>query len=93
MIERHYRTRRDGASAGIASRLAAFEAEHGANPGQVGDVQATIGPRARRGLLARNWKAPRLRGSKQSAPGEIRTPDLRFRRPTLYPAELLAQNP
>jgi site-specific DNA recombinase len=25
------------------------------------------------------------------APGEIRTPDLRFRRPTLYPAELLAQ--
>ena len=26
------------------------------------------------------------------APGEIRTPDLRFRRPTLYPAELLAQS-
>jgi hypothetical protein len=25
-----------------------------------------------------------------SAPGEIRTPDLRFRRPTLYPAELRA---
>src|SRR5947209_95684 len=24
------------------------------------------------------------------APGEIRTPDLRFRRPTLYPAELRA---
>src|SRR5207248_11603671 len=28
----------------------------------------------------------------QSAPGEIRTPDLRFRRPTLYPAELRAQS-
>ncbi len=28
--------------------------------------------------------------SKYSAPGEIRTPDLRFRRPTLYPAELRA---
>ena len=27
------------------------------------------------------------------APGEIRTPDLRFRRPTLYPAELRAQSP
>ena len=26
------------------------------------------------------------------APGEIRTPDLRFRRPTLYPAELRAQS-
>ena len=26
-----------------------------------------------------------------SAPGEIRTPDLRFRRPTLYPAELRAR--
>ncbi len=30
---------------------------------------------------------------KNGAPGEIRTPDLRFRRPTLYPAELLAQGP
>jgi hypothetical protein len=28
--------------------------------------------------------------STESAPGEIRTPDLRFRRPTLYPAELRA---
>jgi hypothetical protein len=27
-----------------------------------------------------------------NAPGEIRTPDLRFRRPTLYPAELLARS-
>ena len=27
----------------------------------------------------------------RDAPGEIRTPDLRFRRPTLYPAELRAQ--
>ncbi len=29
-------------------------------------------------------------GRTASAPGEIRTPDLRFRRPTLYPAELRA---
>ncbi len=29
---------------------------------------------------------------KDGAPGEIRTPDLRFRRPTLYPAELRAQS-
>ena len=28
----------------------------------------------------------------ENAPGEIRTPDLRFRRPTLYPAELRALN-
>jgi hypothetical protein len=39
-------------------------------------------PRSRRGLVC-----------EVSAPGEIRTPDLRFRRPTLYPAELLAQGP
>src|ERR1700689_1167264 len=32
------------------------------------------------------------RGEEMHAPGEIRTPDLRFRRPTLYPAELLAQS-
>jgi integrase len=35
-------------------------------------------------------KGPVLRGL-FSAPGEIRTPDLRFRRPTLYPAELRAR--
>jgi hypothetical protein len=34
-------------------------------------------------------KTPPERGF-PSAPGEIRTPDLRFRRPTLYPAELRA---
>jgi adenine-specific DNA-methyltransferase len=34
---------------------------------------------------ALSWQADR------HAPGEIRTPDLRFRRPTLYPAELRAQ--
>jgi hypothetical protein len=34
-------------------------------------------------------KSPAERGF-YSAPGEIRTPDLRFRRPTLYPAELRA---
>jgi hypothetical protein len=32
----------------------------------------------------------RRAGLSESAPGEIRTPDLRFRRPTLYPAELRA---
>ena len=35
-------------------------------------------------------RKPRLSGASCSAPGEIRTPDLRFRRPTLYPAELRA---
>jgi hypothetical protein len=34
-------------------------------------------------------KSPAMRGF-PDAPGEIRTPDLRFRRPTLYPAELRA---
>jgi hypothetical protein len=33
---------------------------------------------------------PPCAGLLMSAPGEIRTPDLRFRRPTLYPAELRA---
>ena len=33
---------------------------------------------------------PRKCGTSEGAPGEIRTPDLRFRRPTLYPAELRA---
>src|SRR2546429_7449144 len=36
-------------------------------------------------------KSPALAGLFTSAPGEIRTPDLRFRRPTLYPAELRAR--
>ena len=36
-----------------------------------------------------NTKAPRLQGFR-SAPERIRTSDLRFRRPTLYPAELRA---
>src|SRR5207245_5404507 len=37
----------------------------------------------------RHKKAPQ-NGALSHAPGEIRTPDLRFRRPTLYPAELRA---
>jgi hypothetical protein len=50
--------------------------------------------------LAVGWLRPRQVGqiirrtrlseALSSAPGEIRTPDLRFRRPTLYPAELRA---
>jgi hypothetical protein len=40
-------------------------------------------------LLRGERKSPAKRGF-CSAPGEIRTPDLRFRRPTLYPAELRA---
>jgi hypothetical protein len=32
-----------------------------------------------------------MRGLRRSAPDRIRTCDLRFRRPTLYPAELRAQ--
>ena len=36
-------------------------------------------------------KAPLMRGFLYSAPERIRTSDLRFRRPTLYPAELRAQ--
>ena len=35
------------------------------------------------------WRAPNA-AMPLDAPGEIRTPDLRFRRPTLYPAELRA---
>jgi site-specific DNA recombinase len=35
---------------------------------------------------------PEFDRDKIGAPGEIRTPDLRFRRPTLYPAELRAQS-
>ena len=38
---------------------------------------------------SRSAKSPAERGF-YNAPGEIRTPDLRFRRPTLYPAELRA---
>src|SRR5262245_11494012 len=34
-----------------------------------------------------DWNRPRVYG----APGEIRTPDLRLRRPMLYPAELRAR--
>ena len=37
-----------------------------------------------------NKKAPLSRGFRWSAPERIRTSDLRFRRPTLYPAELRA---
>jgi hypothetical protein len=39
----------------------------------------------------RTTKAPRMQGLLASAPDRIRTCDLRFRRPTLYPAELRAQ--
>ena len=44
------------------------------------------------------WDVPRLRtdttfGVLGSARGGIRTHDLRLRRPTLYPAELLARGP
>src|SRR3954454_12503716 len=35
-------------------------------------------------------KAPQEQGFQRSAPERIRTSDLRFRRPTLYPAELRA---
>ena len=38
----------------------------------------------------RTKKAPRMQGFRRSAPERIRTSDLRFRRPTLYPAELRA---
>jgi hypothetical protein len=41
------------------------------------------------GCRGASGKAP-CAGLSVSAPGEIRTPDLRFRRPTLYPAELRA---
>ena len=46
-------------------------------------IRALIGERA-------GWERPAA--TAKSAPGEIRTPDLRFRRPTLYPAELRAQS-
>ena len=54
-----------------------------------------VRPRDRFGTYSRvprpetQTKKPRCAGL-YSAPGEIRTPDLRFRRPTLYPAELRA---
>ena len=38
-----------------------------------------------------NGETPALAGVSWSAPERIRTSDLRFRRPTLYPAELRAQ--
>ncbi len=41
-----------------------------------------------RGLNA--YRKPTVSSEFSYAPGEIRTPDLRFRRPTLYPAELRA---
>jgi hypothetical protein len=41
-------------------------------------------------LLLRTKEPPQVRGF-SSAPKRIRTSDLRFRRPTLYPAELWAQ--
>src|SRR5581483_11143013 len=60
-----------------------IEAQDTPASGQIGD-------------MLQNWhtsqeqKSPAVRGF-CSAPGEIRTPDLRFRRPTLYPAELRAR--
>src|ERR671922_236348 len=44
---------------------------------------------ARRAIGACGYPA-RAAGAARSAPVGIRTPDLRFRRPTLYPAELRA---
>jgi hypothetical protein len=49
-----------------------------------------VGAQARLGQPPETGKASI--GGFSYAPGEIRTPDLRFRRPTLYPAELQAQN-
>jgi hypothetical protein len=47
--------------------------------------------RTRLGDVARSCRSSRNLRALPSAPGEIRTPDLRFRRPTLYPAELRAR--
>ncbi len=53
-------------------------------------VGNTIGNTERPPARLPNSKYAYLLGF-SSAPGEIRTPDLRFRRPTLYPAELRAR--
>src|ERR1700761_1019417 len=53
-------------------------------------VKACPGESLTADVVVRNEKALRLEGF-CDAPGEIRTPDLRFRRPTLYPAELRAR--
>src|SRR6195952_439552 len=49
--------------------------------------------KARRTRAEDAWsgKSRAPRGSRRNAPDRIRTCDLRFRRPTLYPAELLAR--
>ena len=47
-------------------------------------------PTALSASRSRDEENPTGAGFSSDAPGEIRTPDLRFRRPTLYPAELRA---
>src|SRR6185312_8032394 len=55
---------------------------------------AGLRPRASRGGAARKRrKTPPKRGLSLGAPKGIRTPDLLFRRQTLYPAELWALGP
>ncbi len=59
-----------------------------------GRLVPTLGTHDRRGARADspgNDKTPANAGVLEGAPDRIRTYDLRFRRPTLYPAELRAQ--
>ncbi|MGO9789856.1 MAG: hypothetical protein ACLP8S_10295 [Solirubrobacteraceae bacterium] len=73
MIERHYGTLLDGSASGIAGKMAEFERQQARSDERLGHASAVD-------IDNCSSKHARLRGF-CSAPGEIRTPDLRFRRP------------
>jgi hypothetical protein len=67
--------------------LDAYDAENGR-----GHVVGTISTSSDGANEPENEKPCGVQGFRGSAPERIRTSDLRFRRPTLYPAELRAQD-
>jgi hypothetical protein len=96
MLEEHYGVLPSGAVAAIGARLDAYDAEQDRVKERPSDelhqdVWSGLGRVERAPLLRPNGRTAVNPGDSASAPGEIRTPDLRFRRPTLYPAELRAR--
>jgi hypothetical protein len=85
-------TREKGPHSYPLSRPEALEVDLARGPGYVGWAVRSAGSSAHLPGIPQAQKNPALAGLFSDAPGEIRTPDLRFRRPTLYPAELLAQS-
>ena len=64
--------------------------DQGAARRQIESFWRLSGVRVQETISPLQGQTPVFTGDSCSAPGEIRTPDLRFRRPTLYPAELRA---